>query len=100
MPSAPATVSCCSPAAASAARARFMSSGDGRALPPVWRICFLRSPDASRALRAPFRPLLAKELWQIAGGRALWTMLLLLCPLVGYSFVQAVSLYRETSLAA
>ena len=60
----------------------------------------MRSPDASRALRAPFRPLLAKELWQIAGGRALWTMLLLLCPLVGYSFVQAVSLYGEASRAA
>jgi ABC-2 type transport system permease protein len=52
------------------------------------------------ALRAPFRPLLAKELRQIAGGRALWTMLLLLCPLVGYSFVQAVSLYGEASRAA
>jgi ABC-2 type transport system permease protein len=60
----------------------------------------LRSPDPSRALRASFRPLLAKELWQIAGGRALWTMLLLLCPLVGYSFVQAVSLYGEASGAA
>jgi ABC-2 type transport system permease protein len=60
----------------------------------------LRSPDISRAHRAPFLPLLAKELWQIAGGRALWTMLLLLCPLVGYSFVQAVSLYGEASLAS
>jgi ABC-2 type transport system permease protein len=60
----------------------------------------LRSPDTGPALRAPFRPLLTKELWQIVGGRALWTMLLLLCPLVGYSFVQAVSLYREASLAA
>src|SRR5205807_2672655 len=100
MPSAHATVSCCSPAAVSAARARSTSSGHARAFPPDWRTCFLRSPDASRALRAPFRPLLAKELWQIAGGRALWTMLLLLCPLVGYSFVQAVSLYREASVAA
>ena len=59
----------------------------------------MRSPDVRPAFRAPFRPLLAKELWQIVGGRALWTMLLLLCPLVGYSFVQAVSLYREASLA-
>jgi hypothetical protein len=33
-------------------------------------------------------------------GRALWTMLLLVCPLVGYSFVQAVSLYSEASAAA
>ena len=33
-------------------------------------------------------------------GRALWTMLLILCPLVGYSFFQAVSLYGEASSAA
>src|ERR1700687_1114142 len=100
MPSASATASCCSPAAVSAPRARSTSSGHARAFPPDWRTCFLRSRDAGRALRAPFRPLLTKELWQIAGGRALWTMLLLLCPLVGYRFVQAVSLYRDTSLPA
>src|SRR5712692_2997866 len=35
-----------------------------------------------------------------AEGRALWTMLLLLCPLVGYSFFQAVALYGEASSAA
>jgi hypothetical protein len=28
--------------------------------------------------------LLAKELREITGGRALWTLLLLACPLVGY----------------
>ena len=60
----------------------------------------MRSPDTNPALRAPFRPLLAKELWQVTGGRALWTMLLLLCPLIGYSFMQAVSLYGEASRAA
>ncbi len=60
----------------------------------------MRSPDTSAALRAPFGALLAKEIWQILGGRALWTMLLLLGPLIGYSFVQAVSLYAEASLAA
>ncbi len=60
----------------------------------------MRSPDVHAAQSAPLRPLLTKELWQAAGGRALWTMLLLLCPLVGYSFVQAVALYREASLAA
>jgi hypothetical protein len=48
---------------------------------------------------APLRPLLAKELREVAGGRALWIMLLLTCPLVGYSFFQAVSLYAEASLA-
>src|SRR6202162_32831 len=100
MPSASATASCCSPAAVSAPRARSTSCGHARAFPSDWRTCFLRSPDASRALRAPSRPLLTKELGQIAAGRALWTMLLLLCPLIGYSFVQAVSLYGEASRAA
>ena len=42
------------------------------------------------------RPL---HLWEILGGRALWTMLLLMCPLIGYSFFQAVSLYGEASTA-
>jgi ABC-2 type transport system permease protein len=50
--------------------------------------------------RAPLAPLLAKELRGVLGGRALWTMLLILCPLVGYSFVQAVTLYGEASAAA
>jgi ABC-2 type transport system permease protein len=36
----------------------------------------------------------------VLGGRALWTMLLILCPLVGYSFFQAVALYAEASSAA
>jgi ABC-2 type transport system permease protein len=35
----------------------------------------------------------------VVGGRALWTMLLLVCPLIGYSFFQAVSLYGEASAA-
>jgi ABC-2 type transport system permease protein len=59
----------------------------------------LRSPDAA-VVRPPLRPLLAKELRDIVSGRALWTMLLILCPLVGYSFVQAVALYGEASSAA
>ncbi len=33
-------------------------------------------------------------------GRALWTMLLLVCPLLGYSYFQAISLYGEASAAA
>jgi ABC-2 type transport system permease protein len=45
-------------------------------------------------------PLLAKELRDITGGRALWTLLLLACPLVGYSFFQSMSLYGEASAAA
>jgi ABC-2 type transport system permease protein len=46
------------------------------------------------------RPLLGKELWEVASGRALWTMLLIQCPLLGYSFFQAISLYSEASAAA
>src|SRR5437588_10994552 len=61
---------------------------------------FLRSPDAVTVRRAPLRPLLAKEVGELLSGRALWTMLLLLCPLVGYSFFQAVALYGEASAAA
>jgi ABC-2 type transport system permease protein len=59
----------------------------------------LPSPETLRVQNAPLRPLLVKELWEIFGGRALWTMLLLMCPLVGYSFFQAVSLYGEASAA-
>jgi ABC-type transport system involved in multi-copper enzyme maturation permease subunit len=60
----------------------------------------LRSPKPYRGFAAPLRPLFAKELAEITSGRALWTMLLLICPLVGYSFVQAASLYGESSTAA
>jgi ABC-2 family transporter protein len=59
----------------------------------------LRSPDTATG-RTPLYPLLAKELREAVSGRALWTMLLILCPLVGYSFFQAVSLYGEASSAA
>ena len=60
----------------------------------------MRSPEAAVVRRAPLHPLLAKELREIVSGRALWTMLLILCPLVGYSFLQAVVLYGEASAAA
>src|SRR5437588_5492669 len=65
----------------------------------VWRRSSWRSHETSRVQDAPLRPLLVKELWEILGGRALWTMLLLMCPLIGYSFFQAVSLYGEASAA-
>src|SRR5712675_184412 len=64
----------------------------------AWRISFLRSPEAFRVQTAPLRPLFAKELCEILSGRALWTMLLLMCPLIGYSFSQAASLYGEASV--
>lgn len=60
----------------------------------------MRSREAYVRPTAPIVPLLAKELREVTAGRALWTMLLLVCPLVGYSFVQAVSLYSESSAAA
>src|SRR5437016_1080814 len=65
----------------------------------AWRISFLPSPETFHVQNAPLQPLLVKELWEILGGRALWTMLLLICPLIGYSFFQAVSLYGEASAA-
>jgi ABC-type transport system involved in multi-copper enzyme maturation permease subunit len=61
---------------------------------------FLRSPDTASVRRTSLRPLLAKEVEELLSGRALWTMLLMLCPLVGYSFFQAVALYGEASGAA
>src|SRR5438477_5596856 len=69
-------------------------------LPDRLRRSFLRLPKAYETYAAPLHPLLAKELAEIFSGRALWTMLLLVCPLVGYSFVQAVSLYGDASTAA
>src|SRR5260370_21544868 len=65
----------------------------------AWRISSLRSPETFHVQSAPLWPLLVKELGEILSGRALWTMLLLMCPLVGYSFFQAVSLYGEASTA-
>lgn len=44
--------------------------------------------------------LLGKELRELLSGRALWIMLLLICPFVGYSFDQAVGLYAEASRSA
>jgi hypothetical protein len=60
----------------------------------------LRSPDVIAVRRTPLRPLLVNELRGIVNGRALWTMLLIMCPIVGFSFFQAVSLYGEASASA
>src|SRR5205814_6600896 len=65
----------------------------------IWRTCFLHSHETFHLRGAPFSPLLAKQLWEVLAGRAFWTMLLLMCPLIGYSFFQAVSLYAEASAA-
>ena len=45
-------------------------------------------------------PLLRKEIRELATGNSLWVLLLLLSPLVGYSFIQAVALYAEASRPA
>jgi ABC-2 type transport system permease protein len=63
-------------------------------------MCSLRSPETAAFRRVPVRLLIAKELREVLNGRALWTMLILLCPLVGYSFFQAAALYGEASAAA
>jgi ABC-2 type transport system permease protein len=60
----------------------------------------LPSLETSWARCAPLWPLFAKELREITSGRALWILLLLACPLVGYSFFQSISLYRDASTAA
>jgi ABC-type transport system involved in multi-copper enzyme maturation permease subunit len=44
--------------------------------------------------------LLRKEIRELATGSSLWVLLLLLSPLVGYSFIQAVALYAEASRPA
>src|ERR1700746_4134148 len=100
MPRASATASCCWRKDASLASGRWRSCARRPASPPPgWRRCSLRSPDPAVIRRAPFHPLLAKELWEVASGRGLGTMLLILCPLVGYSFFQAAALYGEASSA-
>jgi ABC-2 type transport system permease protein len=50
--------------------------------------------------RAPIGPVLRKEMRELATGSSLWVLLLLLSPLVGYSFIQAVALYAEASRPA
>ena len=50
--------------------------------------------------RAPIAPVLRKEIRELASGNALWVLMLLLSPLAGYSFIQAVALYAEASRPA
>jgi ABC-2 type transport system permease protein len=56
----------------------------------------LRSHDR----RGPLTPVLRKEMRELLNGNAIWVLLLLLSPLVGYSFIQAVALYAEASRPA
>src|SRR5262245_5654574 len=66
----------------------------------TWRTFSLPSHEEPWTRGAPLRPLFAKELREVVSGRALWTLLLFACPLVGYSFFQSVSLYGEASTSA
>src|SRR5690349_21729610 len=101
MPSVPATAFCCWPEERCGASAPLTSCARRPRWGAVrWRRFSLRSPEPYRTRQAPLAPLLAKELAEVVCGRALWTMLLLVCPLIGYSFVQAVSLYGEASASA
>lgn len=43
--------------------------------------------------------LVKKEIREIVYSRAFWLMMLVLCPLVGYSFIEAVDLYEQGSHA-
>src|SRR5438445_8350144 len=84
-----------------AARERWMSCARTLAnLQLASRISSLRSPEIAAPHRTRMRPLLIKEVREVLSGRALWTMLLILCPLVGYSYFQAVALYGEASASA
>src|SRR5262245_14022502 len=63
-------------------------------------MCSLRSPETSTRGTVPLSALVAKELRDLAAGRAFWVMLVLLSLLVGVSLEQAVALYSEASRAA
>src|SRR3954463_5373132 len=97
MPNASPIACCCSQMESHAVRDRWRSCGP---VPEIrqraWRRSSLRSPEVKSA---PILPLIRKELSEVLGGRALWTMLLLMCPLVGYSYFQALSLYADASIA-
>jgi ABC-type transport system involved in multi-copper enzyme maturation permease subunit len=58
----------------------------------------LPSPDCQ--FIPAFAILVGKEWRDVLAGHAFWVLLLLLSPLVGYSYVQAVGLYAEASRSA
>ena len=56
----------------------------------------MRLPERLQIVRV----LLQHEIRSVLASKALWTMLLVLSPLVGYSFIQAASLFSEASKSA
>ncbi len=57
-------------------------------------------PSPSRHSSSALAILVGKEWRDVLVGHAFWVLLLLLSPLVGYSYVQAVGLYAEASRSA
>jgi len=60
----------------------------------------LHLPDSHKIHRPWLGTLFAKEIRDLMAGRAFWLLLLLVCLLVGYSYIQAVGLYGEASRSA
>jgi len=60
----------------------------------------LRSLESHKVHPPWFGILFVKEFRNLVAGRAFWLLLLLVCPLVGYSYIQAVGLYGEASRSA
>lgn len=56
----------------------------------------MRLPDRLRIARV----LLAHEIHNLLASKALWSMLLVLAPLVGFGFIEAVSLFAQASESA
>src|SRR5437879_612296 len=77
-------------------RARARAAGDGLLSPGTRRTLALLWLILSRELRLT-RLLFANELRELMVSRALWAMVLISAPLVGFSFIQAVRRYSETS---
>ncbi|HEX4073181.1 MAG TPA: ABC transporter permease subunit [Planctomycetaceae bacterium] len=58
------------------------------------------SPEQLSSRRAPFTPLVHKELRDLALGRAFWAAVMIAVLLTGYSYIQAAHLYAEASRSA
>ena len=58
------------------------------------------SPNNKSAVATRLAALFAFELRRLLGGRAFWALLLILAPLAGYGYVEAVRLFGEASRTA
>ena len=55
------------------------------------------SPNNKSVVATCLAALFAFELRRLLGGRAFWALLLILAPLAGYGYVEAVRLFGEAS---